>query len=173
MCLYTDKSIQPHFLAPESHVRNHAYHLWENAGKPHDKCFWDDAEKECNYIIAYKVVLKGDSRYGGEHNTLISPIQGMTWKQGWNESSRKPDEPHEPAALVFLGIHVFLDPWEAKQVSDAIPESHVLTVHCYENDFIAAGTCSVNWKTYDGLEITTPVAYKSAVFQKVFAPSLL
>ena len=78
--------------------------------------------------------------------------------------------------VIFRGIHVLLDPWEAHQIAEKIPDAQVITVHCFEEDFIAAGTCSINWQTKTGKDISIlfnpkfAVFPKSAVFYKVFAP---
>jgi hypothetical protein len=186
MCLTVDKNIQIHFKAPESHIRNHAYYLWENAGQPPDKCFWEQAESECRYILGYKIVEK-------VLNRLRSPFFIFwKWQEGWNESDYGDSMKSYLEDIILNGFHVFLDPWVAHQIANnwdtslvAIPpyEKHhlaklyptelaaivkpleVIVVHCYENDFLGAG--NTFW-TKDVPDIPENVI--SAVFRKVFVP---
>ena len=147
------------FLAPESHIRTHAYHLWENAGRPHDRFFWHEAEKECDYILGYKVVHV-------TNNMVTSPIYAHIWRDGWNDSGRESTQltKHEiEESSIFEGFHVYFDPEEAHQ-SCTKSFIKIMQVHCHKNDFIASGV-------YDNYDINSiRNSCKAAVFTKVFVP---
>ena len=171
MCLKIDpKNLNPHnihFLAPESHIRTHAYHLWEKAGCPHDGFFWGEAEKECDYIIAYKIVKTHFIRSKPPEVEFRSPIVGgYYWKEGWNQSDRKYTHLIGEECLkgeINYGFHVYLDPYEAhKEASTHNTMEFVemaISVHCHKNDFVAGGVYQ-GW--FD--------SRKAAVFTKVFVP---
>ena len=160
MCLNIDKDVKLHFLAPESHIRTHAYHLWENAGKPNE-CFWYKAEAECHYILGYKIVIQSRS-------SIFSPIQRYLWQAEWNVSNFNEHSIIESVgfSFVFEGIHVYLDPWIATELSKLVPHAIVMCVHCYEDDFIAAGWSNSPWQSTNIFLNKIP----SAVFKKVFVP---
>ena len=182
MCLRVNPNIHLNFVAPEQHIRTHAYHLWEKAGKPNECCFWDRAEKECDYVLGYKVVVRLkwkpdyepiiknnkekwkdlDGLWDTKEDKFSSPMVAYIWKEGWNVSDRQgtqlnSDEINEN--MVYHGFHVYLDPFEAKQESIFHENSMVIAVHCHKNDFVAAGD-------YHTFSNSTP--RRCAVFTKVF-----
>ena len=185
MCLIV-QDIPIDFRAPEEHICNHAYFLWEKSGRP-DYNFWEKAEKECDYIVCYKVLVNDYTQYS-------SPIQKYIWQEGWNFAKWTLVKPEIYHPTVAKGIHVFLNKEDAKIVASRLPSGFWIPVHCYKNDFIAAGIMSSNeWYVYnfDGNKIpvivwgekqTTMAILASgdtviegtlpqcAVFSKVFVP---
>ena len=143
MCLNV-KEIPLSFRPPEEHICNHAYFLWENAGKP-DQNFWEQAENECNYIVAYKVLKK-------LNNAFYSPIK---FDFQWQEGVVKMHNISPPSIIVDkienvlvqivrIGIHVFLNKNDAKEVASNIQDGVIIPVHCYKNHFVANGHIASN-----------------------------
>jgi hypothetical protein len=175
MCLKIDSSVQVNFRAPESHIRTHAYHLWENTGKP-NKCFWDEAEKECNYVLGYKVVrivpaIEGAWQLGGGPGKYVaSPVRYYKWQDGWNDSGRKFGLlPSEAASKdVNSGFHVYLDPQDAHSDALKLNLDTIIQVHCYQPDCVAVGYY-YTWHHKEDRSVEGS-RYKAAVFTKVFVP---
>ena len=170
MCLEINNTVTVAFPT-EEYIRTHAYFLWENAGKP-DQNFWEQAENECNYIVAYKVLGFFN------HNFYSIFFSLFLWKKGWNHSSRDRIQSIQlcntnETKQIDFGIHVFLSLNEAETFAylfnnnrlncfDSAPAPLVVVpVHCYKSDFVAKGTY-----TYCDNK------YESAVFTKAFLPKL-
>ena len=109
------------------------------------------ADEDCT---CYKVLAVNSQ------NNFVSPFFSQSWNEGWNygkvlrvlsafgHKQNKHDE----------GIHVFLDPAEAKEWADNEDfTTKIVQVHCDKNDLIAVGTFRHRNKEY-----------KSATFSKVF-----
>ena len=169
------------FQPPESHIRDHAYFLWEQAGKPTNKDFWAEAVEDCQYAVFYKVVINFAQ-------TLFSPIILYTWKQGWNESDRATQTPLSwemdySYGGLSAGIHVFTELEDAETAARVI-NGVVIPVHCYKKDFVAGGVINTPYWTVrisndpeqkkytsDSRKVTKNNA-PSAVLMKVFVPEL-
>lgn len=101
------------------------------------------------YIICWKVLKKYD-------DLLLSPVSGTCWTSGFNFSTANKKECTN--LLIHLGIHVFLKKGDAIKYTSIAPETKVVPVLCFRQDFIAAG-------------VTHFISeHPSAVFHRVYLP---